>query len=221
MRVAVFSTKTYDREFFTAANKSSGHELVFYEPRLTAHTVRLAESFPAVCAFVNDELDAHVLLALSRHDTKLIAMRSAGFNNVDLLAAEQLGLTVTRVPAYSPHAVAEHTVAMILALAQAAQGLQSRSRGQLLPRRTAGLRHPRPHGRSDRHGQDRLDRGADPPRLRLRTARLRSAPQPRRRSTGRALRPGRRAVRPLRHHLAPCAALAGELSHDRRRGHCA
>jgi D-lactate dehydrogenase len=116
MRVAVFSTKPYDREFLSAANLEPQHELVFYEARLTPNTVKLAEGFPAVCPFVNDELDAKVLLALSRHETKLIAMRSAGFNNVDLVAAQELGLTVTRVPAYSPHAVAEYTVGLILAL---------------------------------------------------------------------------------------------------------
>lgn len=118
MRVAVFSTKPYDREYLSAANLSHNHDLTFYEPRLTPQTVPLAEGFPAVCAFVNDVLDAQVLLMLSRHDTRLIAMRCAGFNNVDLRSAEQLGVTVARVPAYSPHAVAEHTVAMILALAR-------------------------------------------------------------------------------------------------------
>ncbi len=116
MRVAFFSTKPYDRDFFTRANRTAGHELVFFEPRLTAETCRLAEGFPAVCAFVNDVLDAGVLLFLAKHGTKLIALRSAGFNNVDLRAAEQLELTVTRVPAYSPEAVAEHTLALILAL---------------------------------------------------------------------------------------------------------
>ena len=116
MRVAFFSTKPYDRHFFTKANRGVGHELVFFEPRLTAETCRLAEGFPAVCAFVNDVLDAGVLLFLAKHGTKLIALRSAGFNNVDLRAAEQLELTVTRVPAYSPEAVAEHTLALILAL---------------------------------------------------------------------------------------------------------
>jgi D-lactate dehydrogenase len=118
LKVAVFSTKPYDREFFSAANKAAGHELVFFEARLTPQTIRLAEGFPAVCAFVNDQLDAGVLLSLSRQGTKLIALRSAGFNHVDLTAAAQLGLTVTRVPAYSPHAVAEHTVALILALSR-------------------------------------------------------------------------------------------------------
>jgi D-lactate dehydrogenase len=116
MKVAVFSAKPYDRTFFLAANRPAGHELVFFEPRLTSQTCPLANEFPAVCAFVNDQLDAHVLLTLSKQGTKLIALRCAGFNHVDLEVADQLGMTVTRVPAYSPHAVAEHTVALLLAL---------------------------------------------------------------------------------------------------------
>lgn len=116
MKVAVFSTKSYDRDFLSAANRETEHELVFLEPRLTPQTCRLADGFPAICAFVNDQLDASVLLPLSRQGTELIALRSAGFNHVDLPAAEQLGMTVTRVPAYSPHGVAEHTVALMLAL---------------------------------------------------------------------------------------------------------
>ncbi|MDY0169879.1 MAG: 2-hydroxyacid dehydrogenase [Thermoguttaceae bacterium] len=118
MKVAIFSTKPYDREFLEEANRTAEHELVFHESRLSARTCRLAEGFPAVCAFVNDELDAGVLLTLSRQGTRLVAMRCAGFNNVDLRAAEQLELTVTRVPAYSPRAVAEHTVALVLSLAR-------------------------------------------------------------------------------------------------------
>jgi len=116
MKTAVFSTKPYDREFLEEANRAAGHELVFFEPRLAEQTCRLAEGFPAICAFVNDQLDAGVLLRLSGRGTKLVAMRCSGFNNVDLRAAEQLGLTVTRVPAYSPRAVAEHTLALILSL---------------------------------------------------------------------------------------------------------
>lgn len=116
MNVAVFSTKAYDREFLSAANEAARHELVFLESRLTPETCRLADGFPAVCAFVNDQLDASVLLPLSREGVQLIALRSAGFNHVDLPAAEQLGMTVARVPAYSPHGVAEHTVALMLAL---------------------------------------------------------------------------------------------------------
>jgi len=115
-RIAVFSTRQYDREFLTAANERLGHELVFYEPRLTADTAPLAAGFPAVSAFVNDALDAAALTVLAEGGTTLIALRSAGFNNVDLAAAAALGLRVVRVPAYSPHAVAEHTVTLILAL---------------------------------------------------------------------------------------------------------
>ncbi len=118
MKVAVFSSKPYDREFLLAANQGVGHELVFFEPRLTRETAPLAAGFDVVCAFVNDELDAGVLLTLHRLGVRLVALRCAGFNQVDLKAANQLGITVARVPAYSPHAVAEHTVGLILALAR-------------------------------------------------------------------------------------------------------
>lgn len=114
MKVAVFSTKPYDRSFLAAA--AGSHEFVFFEPRLARETTKLAAGFPAVCVFVNDELDASVLKQLADQGTKLIALRCAGFNNVDLAAARDLGLTVVRVPGYSPYAVAEHTVALILAL---------------------------------------------------------------------------------------------------------
>jgi D-lactate dehydrogenase len=90
--------------------------LTFFEPRLALQTCKLAEGFPAVCAFVNDELDAAVLARLAEGGTRLIAMRCAGYNNVDLPAAARLGLRLTRVPAYSPHAVAEHTVGLMLTL---------------------------------------------------------------------------------------------------------
>jgi D-lactate dehydrogenase len=116
MRIAVFSTHSYDREFLSAADVEQRHELVFFEPRLSAGTAALADGFPVVCAFVNDELDRPTLQILAAGGTGLIALRSAGFNNVDLAAARDLGLRVVRVPAYSPHAVAEHTVALILAL---------------------------------------------------------------------------------------------------------
>ncbi len=116
MRVAVFSSKPYDEQFLGQANKQAGHELVFLEPRLGKRTWRLAEGFPAVCIFVHDEADAEVLEALAAAGTRLVALRCAGFNNVDLRAAARLEITVARVPAYSPHAVAEHTVALILAL---------------------------------------------------------------------------------------------------------
>jgi D-lactate dehydrogenase len=116
MKTAVFSTKRFDREFLGEAARSAGHELTFFEPRLAIETSKLAEGFPAVCAFVNDELDDEVLTALAAGGTRLIAMRCAGFNNVDLEAVGRLGLRVTRVPAYSPYAVAEHAVGLILSL---------------------------------------------------------------------------------------------------------
>lgn len=116
MKVAVFSTKPYDKTFLEAANTPHRHELVFFEPRLTNETSILADGFSAVCVFVNDQLDAKTLATLARQGTRLIALRCAGFNNVDLAAAHQLGMIVVRVPAYSPYAVAEHTVGLILAL---------------------------------------------------------------------------------------------------------
>lgn len=116
MRIVVFSSKPHDVEFLTAANAPFGHELTFLEPRLTLETVALAEGFEAVCPFVNDELDRTVLERLAKGGTHLLTLRSAGYSHVDVLAAVELGMTVTHVPAYSPHAVAEHTVGLILAL---------------------------------------------------------------------------------------------------------
>ncbi|GAB6164638.1 2-hydroxyacid dehydrogenase [Thermostilla marina] len=118
MKTAVFSTKPYDEKFLLEANQEFGHELVFFETRLHEQTAGLAAGFPTVCVFVNDTLDAGVLLELERGGTKHIALRCAGYNNVDLRAAERLGFVVSRVPAYSPEAVAEHTLALILALAR-------------------------------------------------------------------------------------------------------
>lgn len=116
MRVAVFSSKPYDREFLVAANSLARHELVFLDVRLTDVTVSLAAGFAAVCVFVNDRLDAVTLGRLSEGGTKLIALRCAGYNNVDLAAADALGLSVVTVPDYSPHAVAEFTIGLMIAL---------------------------------------------------------------------------------------------------------
>lgn len=115
MKVTVFSTRAYDREYLSAANKRHGHELVFIEARLSKEMAALVTG-EALCAFVNDNLDAEILEQLAGQGVRLIALRSAGFNHVDLDKARELGLTVARVPAYSPHAVAEHAVALILAL---------------------------------------------------------------------------------------------------------
>jgi D-lactate dehydrogenase len=116
MKVAVFSAKSYDRQFLEVANLNHGHELLFLEPRLTEMTATLAAGCQAICVFINDKLDASTVKAIADQGVQLIALRSAGFNHVDLKAAAALGLTVVRVPAYSPYAVAEHTVALILAL---------------------------------------------------------------------------------------------------------
>lgn len=118
MKVAVFSTKRHDRESLSAANAAAGqpHELSFFEAHLDARTAALATGAEAICPFVNDRVDRATLTALREQGVRLIALRSAGFNNVDLNAAEEFGIRVARVPAYSPWAVAEHAAALILAL---------------------------------------------------------------------------------------------------------
>ncbi len=116
MRVTIFGTKGYDRRFLSEANAALGHDLVFLEPRLDASTAVLAKGSRAVCVFVNDIVDATVLDALADVGVRLVALRCAGFNNVDLAAAERLGIDIVRVPAYSPHAVAEFTIGLMLAV---------------------------------------------------------------------------------------------------------
>jgi D-lactate dehydrogenase len=116
MRVTVYSTRPYDREFLTRANGAGRHELVFLEARLDAATVAAADGAQAVCVFVNDRADAEVLRALHAGGVRLVALRCAGFNHVDLVAAATLGVEVGRVPEYSPYAVAEHTAALVLTL---------------------------------------------------------------------------------------------------------
>jgi D-lactate dehydrogenase len=116
MRVAVFDTHRFDREAFERSNGDFGHELHFVEPRLSRETAVLASGFGAACSFVNDRIDDGALAILKAGGVRLIALRSAGFNHVDLDAAGRLGLTVVRVPEYSPYAVAEHAVALMLTL---------------------------------------------------------------------------------------------------------
>lgn len=116
MKVGVFSTKSHDRAFLAGANKDHAHEFVFFAARLTPETVSLAKGFRAICIFVNDLLNASMLDTIAQHGIRLVALRCAGFNNVDLAAAKRLGVTVVRVPAYSPHSVAEHTVGLLLTL---------------------------------------------------------------------------------------------------------
>lgn len=116
MNVAVFSTRPYDRSHLEAANTAGAHRFVWITDRLSPDTAALARGCDAVCAFVNDRLDAPVLATLAAGGTRLVALRCAGYNHVDRSAAASLGLTVTYVPAYSPHAVAEHALALLLTL---------------------------------------------------------------------------------------------------------
>lgn len=121
MKVACFSTKSYDEQFLSeaiqqASTDSPRHDFQFLEARLDETTIRLADSMDAVCVFVNDDLNATVCEGLARCGVRHIVLRCAGFNNVDLKAANTFGLRVARVPRYSPHAVAEHTIGLILTL---------------------------------------------------------------------------------------------------------
>jgi D-lactate dehydrogenase len=116
MKIAVFSAERYDREFLDAANRSAGHALQYFQAALDVETAGLAAGYAAVCIFVNDTADAAVLERLRQGATGLVALRCTGFNNVDLAAARRLGIKVVRVEQYSPYSVAEHTVALLLAV---------------------------------------------------------------------------------------------------------
>lgn len=130
MKVTFFSTKPYDREFFDSQNKTFGFELEYFETHLGPHIINAIDRTDAVCVFVNDNLNASVIEALSGKGVKLIALRCAGFNNVDLDAARKFGMQVCRVPSYSPQAVAEHAVAMILTLNRKTHKAYNRVREQ-------------------------------------------------------------------------------------------
>ena len=114
MKIAFFSTQPYDREYFLRHNKH--HSITFFEAQLDEQTVNVIRDCDAVCCFVNDRLHGAVISSLAAIGIKIIALRCAGFNNVDLVAAKQHQVAVVRVPAYSPHAVAEHAVALIMTL---------------------------------------------------------------------------------------------------------
>lgn len=114
MKIAFFSTKPYDKDYFEKQNKD--HKLTFFEVSLNESSVKLAEGFDAICVFVNDKVNAAIIDKLANFGIKLIALRCAGFNNINLEATKNANISVVRVPAYSPHAVAEHAVALILTL---------------------------------------------------------------------------------------------------------
>jgi D-lactate dehydrogenase len=116
MKIALFSTKSYDREYFDKYNNDDRHTFTYFEETLNSSTAEFAKGHEAVCGFVNDKLDKQTIVKLSENGVRLIALRCAGFNNVDLVAASEKSIKIVRVPAYSPQAVAEHTVALILTL---------------------------------------------------------------------------------------------------------
>ena len=114
--IAFFGTKPYDEVSFDKVNKKFGFEIKYFKGHLNKNNVMLTQGADAVCIFVNDIADAEILKAMADNGVKLLALRCAGYNNVDLAAAQANGVTVVRVPAYSPYAVAEYTVALMLSL---------------------------------------------------------------------------------------------------------
>ncbi|KLN63552.1 2-hydroxyacid dehydrogenase [Vibrio sp. VPAP30] len=114
--VAVFSSKSYDEDSFSKVNQQYGFNLHFHEFQLTTKTAKMAQGCQVICAFVNDDLSEKVLDALYQQGVKMVAMRCAGFDRVDLEAAKRLGIQIVRVPAYSPESVAEHTVGLMMSL---------------------------------------------------------------------------------------------------------
>ncbi|WP_067144849.1 2-hydroxyacid dehydrogenase [Pseudotamlana agarivorans] len=116
MKIALFSSKPYDQEYFEKYNADYNFDFTFFETSLDSHTANLTKGFDAICSFVNDKLNAKTMAVLAENNIKLIALRCAGFNNVDLDAAKKYDIKVVRVPAYSPEAIAEHALALILTL---------------------------------------------------------------------------------------------------------
>ncbi|MCK9343145.1 MAG: 2-hydroxyacid dehydrogenase [Massilibacteroides sp.] len=115
-RIIFFDSKEYDHESFTSHNAAYGYELEFHTGRLRLSNISLTKGYEVVCIFVNDDINKEVLANLAENGVKLIALRCAGFNNVDIIEANRLGIRVVRVPAYSPYAVAEHALALMMAL---------------------------------------------------------------------------------------------------------
>lgn len=130
MKITFFSAKPYDKESFLHANEAYGFEFEFFDTELSAPTVEMVQNSTVVCAFVNDKLNRQVLEALAAKGVKMIALRCAGFNNLDIEAARELGIRVCRVPAYSPEAVAEHALAMVMTLNRKTHKAYNRVREQ-------------------------------------------------------------------------------------------
>jgi D-lactate dehydrogenase len=130
LKITFFSAKSYDTESFQHANEAYGFELEFFDTELSAPTVEMVQNSAVICTFVNDKLNRQVLEALAAKGVKMIALRCAGFNNLDIEAAHELGIRVCRVPAYSPEAVAEHALAMVMTLNRKTHKAYNRVREQ-------------------------------------------------------------------------------------------
>lgn len=126
-KIAFFDTKEYDEEYFNEHNKKYGFKIKYFENKLNEDTVSLTKGYDAVCVFVNDDLNAEVISKLKTYGIKLIALRCAGFNNVDLKSIDE-DIMVVRVPAYSPYAVAEHAISLILTLNRKTHKAYNRTR---------------------------------------------------------------------------------------------
>ena len=220
LKIAVFSTKPYDREALEKANPGHGHELTYFETRLTEDTVALVQGFDAVCPFVNDELSEPVIATLASAGVRLLTLRSAGFNHVDLRAAAEHGLTVARVPAYSPHAVAEHAVGLILTLNRKFHRAYNRVReGNFSLDGLLGFDLPRADGGS---GGDRKDRAGvlqDHVWLRVPGPGLRPGTQPGGPGRRGGIRPAGDALRGIGYRGTPPAADPRYPSPDQWGGH--
>ena len=118
MKIHFYSSQPYDIDFFEKVNKHFHHELVFHDYALNEETVELVNNVTCICVFVNDRLTAPVLEKLYAKGVRLVALRCAGFNNIDVVTADTLGITVVRVPAYSPESIAEHAVGLMLSLSR-------------------------------------------------------------------------------------------------------
>ncbi len=130
MKITFFSTQPYDKQFFTKANTDESFELIFLETQLNTTTAKILENSTAICVFVNDIVNKEVIEILTTKGVKIIALRCAGFNNVDIEASKQNEIQVCRVPAYSPEAVAEHAMAMLLTLNRKTHKAYNRVREQ-------------------------------------------------------------------------------------------
>jgi D-lactate dehydrogenase len=155
MKIAFFSSQPYDKQFFEAHNKAYHFSLQFFEAALSSETAGLASGFDAVCVFVNDKVDAGVIKHLKEAGITFIALRCAGFNNVDLQAAKEAGFHVCRVPAYSPEAVAEHAVALILTLNRKTHKAYNRVREQNFALQGLMVRFTWQNRGGDRHRENR------------------------------------------------------------------